>query len=370
MLDDKNFLKEKIELPDVVLSKANYALDLIQREESKHMSRRKSLFKMQAAAVAGVCVLAVASVGVVAAIHHNWGRGMNGNIQASDSEQQQLTDEGIAEVYTEKEDYESLKVTQNGVTIAPNTVIVDNRFAYISFTIEGFDFEDGKEPGFENVNVSSKDTDFNICACMYDGIISSEEGLPVYEDGSQVKDDENGDIICQYLDENGNLEYFIQAHVSEEKDSALGKTINVEFKNIGTLNKADFTNSIDGVWNFDIKLPNVSSEKHFDINAKLDGSGVTVVDAEISPVSMKVNYLVSDKAEIVEDNLDIPVVMGVVLKDGTRIPYLTDGGRMGYTDDTHAFHMAGYDRVIEVEDVQALLIQLEPGQDFVEVNIQ
>ena len=38
------------------------------------------------------------------AIHHYWGRGMTGNIQASDTKQQELTENGIATVYREGPD--------------------------------------------------------------------------------------------------------------------------------------------------------------------------------------------------------------------------------------------------------------------------
>lgn len=50
--------------------------------------------------------------------------------------------------------------------------------------------------------------------------------------------------------------------------------------------------------------------------------------------------------------------MGVILKDGTRIPYLTNGGSLGYTDSSkkNAYHMAGYDRVIDVDEVTALIV--------------
>ena len=52
-----------------------------------HTSRGK-MFKTQAAVIVGVCILAISSISAVAAIHHYWGRGMNGNIQASDEQQQ------------------------------------------------------------------------------------------------------------------------------------------------------------------------------------------------------------------------------------------------------------------------------------------
>ena len=156
MMEEKKMLPDEIELPEIILNKTNHAFEMIRQEDDVNMKKQNNRrwFKTQVAAIAGVCLLAVSSVSVVAAIHYYWGRGMNGNIQASDAQQQQLADEGVAVVYPEKEDYESLKVVQNGITIAPNTVIADERFAYISFTISGYNLNGEKEPGFERVNVN------------------------------------------------------------------------------------------------------------------------------------------------------------------------------------------------------------------------
>lgn len=372
MMEDKKMLPEEIILSEIVLNKANHALELIDQEETGRMKKHKSKksYMVQVAVLACICLLGISSIGVVAAIRHNWGRGMNGNLQADDTQQQLLTDDGVAVVYPEKEDYESLKVVQNGVSIAPNTVIVDDRFAYISFTISGYHVEDGKEPGFEVVDVYSKEVDLNMSGSMYDGIISDENGAPVYEDGTPIQNRDDGSIICHYTDEDGNLEYFIQAYVSDDNDNILGKTINIDFKNLGTLSKAKFSNEIDGIWEFEITLSDISSAKHYVINKQLEGTDFSIDDALISPISMKVNYSTSAKPEVHEDEIGVPEIRGVILKDGTRLPYLADGGRIGFTDDTHACNLVGYDRVIDVAMVQSLLILVEPGKEPVAVDIQ
>lgn len=144
----------------------------------------------------------------------------------------------------------------------------------------------------------------------------------------------------------------------------------MEFENLGTLYKTDFTNEKDGVWKFEIKLPDVSAAKYFDINKELVGADITVTDAEISPISMRINYTVSADMEANEDEIGIPEMKGVILKDGTRIPYLADGGNVGYTDATHAYHITGYDRVVDVDEIQSLLLLVKPGEEPVSVDIQ
>ena len=380
-MDEKKILQEDVELPEVVLSKANHALEMIRQEETENMAadnqknskKNTRRIKSQVAAAAAVCVLAAGGVSAVAAIHHNWGRGMSGNIQATDTEQQKLTDDGVAVVYPEKEEYENLKVTNNGVTIAPNTVIVDAQFAYLSFTISGYNLNEGEEPGFEDVNMTSDDMEINMFGGMYDGIVCNEEGAPVYEDGSELQFTDSGDIVSHYYDENGNLEYFIQAHIAEAGDTMLGKTVKVDFKNLGTLYKTEFTDGVEGDWNFEITLPSVSSAREFDVNKAIDGTSFTLTKLEISPVSLNATYTTDNAPEANQDDLGVPCVKGVVLKDGSRLPYLTDGGSIGYTDDskTEAYNVFGYDRVIDVDNVKALIISPTGNtSDTVEVDIQ
>ena len=380
-MDEKKILQEDVELPEVVLSKVNHALEMIRQEETENMTadnqknskKNTRRIKSQVAAATAVCVLAVGGVSAVAAIHHNWGRGMSGNIQATDTEQQKLTDDGVAVVYPEKEEYEALKVTNNGVTIVPDTVIVDAQFAYLSFTISGYEVAEGEEPGFEDVNITSDDMGINMSGGMYDGIVCNEEGAPVYEDGSELQFTDSGNIVSHYYDENGNLEYFIQAHIAEAGDTMLGKTVKVDFKNLGTLYKTEFTDGVEGDWNFEITLPSVSSAREFDVNKAIDGTSFTLTKLEISPVSLNATYTTDNAPEANQDDLGVPCVKGVVLKDGSRLPYLTDGGSIGYTDDskTEAYNVFGYDRVIDVDNVKALIISPTGNtSDTVEVDIQ
>ena len=381
MSNHRKIFSEEVELSEIVLKKTNQAFARIKQEDTGYMKRTttegRKLFKTQAAVMAGVCVLAISSVSAAAAIHHYWGRGMKGNIQASDIQQQVLTEKKIAKVYNEEPDASMLAVTDSGITIKPDTIVVDDRFAYMTFNISGYHVAEGMEPGFETVdvyqgdNLEDENAWVNMSGSMYDGIIPNENGIPVYEDGTAIGFDEEGKTICHYTDENGNMEYIIQASIANENDSFLGKIMHVNFKNLGTLYKAEFTPAVEGNWNFNITLPNVSSAQDIWVNQKIAGTDFTMESVNISPISMKVNYSVGTAPAENEDNLDIPQVAGVVLKDGTRLPYLTDGGGVGYTDDSkrNAYHIAGYDRVIDVDAVAALIVWTFCENEMVEIPI-
>lgn len=379
MANKKTILSEEIELSEIVLKKTNQAFEMIKQEDivsmKKTHKRRKKMFKTQAAAAAGVCILAVSGISAAAAVHHYWGRGMNGNIQASDEQQQALTEKNIAKVYREEPDSPSLAVTINGVTIEPDTVIADERFVYMAFRISGYSVADRTEPGFDMVNVYQGDHPedesawVNMSGTMYDGIVLDENGASVYEDGTSVESYEDGSVISHYTDDNGNMEYIIQASAADKNDSLLGKTLHVAFKDLGTFSKAAFIPAVEGVWNFELNLSDVSSTRNIKVGKKVEGTGFTMEDISISPISIQVNYSVSEAPTEHEDDLGIPEVKGVVLKDGTRISYLANPGRVGYTDNnkSNAYQIAGFARVVDVDEIAALIVLTSYENEKVEI---
>lgn len=381
MANKKTILSEEIELSEIVLKKTNQAFEMIKQEDivsmKKTHKRRKKMFKTQAAAAAGVCILAVSGISAAAAVHHYWGRGMNGNIQASDEQQQALTEKNIAKVYREEPDSPSLAVTINGVTIEPDTVIADERFVYMAFRISGYSVADRTEPGFDMVNVYQGDHPedesawVNMSGTMYDGTVLDENGALVYEDGTSVESYEDGSVISHYTDDNGNMEYIIQASAADKNDSLLGKTLHVAFKDLGTFSKATFIPAVEGVWNFELNLSDVSSTRNIKVGKKVEGTGFTMEDISISPISIQVNYSVSEAPTEHEDDLGIPEVKGVVLKDGTRISYLANPGRLGYTDNnkSNAYQIAGFARVVDVDEIAALIVLTSHENEKVEIPL-
>ena len=373
-----------MELPEIVQQKANEAFSRIQKEDTSIMSdihtyrkAKKTAFLKKFTAVAACAgLLVIGSAASAAAIHHIWSRGMQGTLQSTDEQQQKLTDQGIAQVIPEQTDYSDLAVTSNGVTVAPDTVITDDKFLYLSFSVSGYSTDD-TQPDFESASITAKDAtsgtpmELNSTSSFYDGIVSDETGSPVYDDGSALEFDADGELISHYTDENGNLEYVITAFVQNQNDSILGKTVQVDFTNLGTVKKAEYTNTLDGTWNFTIPLSSVSSDKTITVDQAVDGTPFTLKEINISPVSMKLNYHTDEKVEISEDTVGIPELMGVVLKDGTRYPYLADSGMNGYTDDTltDAYTLRSFDRVIDVDDVAALLIMPADGFETVEIAL-
>jgi len=384
--------KEDIEVPKVVMQKANDAFSQIRTEGAnmadmnefkknkakKEAKKKARIFKSQAAAIAGVCLIAAGSITAVAAVKHVWSRGMQGTFQPTEIQQQELTDQGVAMVMSEREDYSDMAVTEGGLTVAPETVIADGKFLYMAFSVSGYNPGEGMEPGFEYMNLYQGDDPdavenaLNGSASFYDGIVADENGSPVYDDGTALEKDADGNYITRYVDENGKMEFVITAFVADKNDSLLGKKIHVDLTNFGTVEKAGYDNCVTGSWNFAIDLPDVSSAKTIQVDRKVGETDFTLDYIELSPVSIKLNFDVNGEIIVSEDMNGIPRFCGVVLKDGTRLPFLFGGGMTGYEDETmtKAYALSQFDRVIDVDQVASLLFMPEGSSEQIEVPVQ
>lgn len=376
MKKNSNIFQDDIKVPEIVLQKADEAFAGIQTEGRSTMkknnqteNRKHTFWRNPAAVAACTCIIVAGSVTAGAAVHHVWSRGMQGAVQATDTQQKELTDKGAAVVSKEQKDYSKLAVTDNGITITPETIIVDENFAHIAFSVKGYDLAEGDEPGFDDWNIGVKDgkegSSVQAYGGFYDGIVSDENGNPVYEDGSSLKEDEQGQIISHYVDEDGNLEYVASIGVADWKDSLLGKTIVCKLKDLGTLYKTRFTLAKEGNWDFEIKLPDVSTASNIKVAKGIENTPFTVDDVELSPISIKINYSVNGEVTFKEDTNQVPQFLGVILKDGKKISFLGDAGGTGYNEAmTEAYTLSSFVQVIEPDQVQAIILRNDDGEQI------
>lgn len=376
MKKNSNIFQDDIKVPEIVLQKADEAFAGIQTEGRSTMkknnqteNRKHTFWRNPAAVAACTCIIVAGSVTAGAAVHHVWSRGMQGAVQATDTQQKELTDKGAAVVSKEQKDYSKLAVTDNGITITPETIIVDENFAHIAFSVKGYDLAEGDEPGFDDWNIGVKDgkegSSVQAYGGFYDGIVSDENGNPVYEDGSSLKEDEQGQIISHYVDEDGNLEYVASIGVADWKDSLLGKTIVCKLKDLGTLYKTRFTLAKEGNWDFEIKLPDVSTASNIKVAKGIENTPFTVDDVELSPISIKINYSVNGEVTFKEDTNQVPQFLGVILKDGKKVSFLGDAGGTGYNEAmTEAYTLSSFVQVIEPDQVQAIILRNDDGEQI------
>ena len=145
-------LQQDVKIPDIVETKASQTFARIQREartgNEKIIVYDKKIRspKKKYAVLAMTAVLAVGTVSVYAA-YINWSQGLKEELQITQEQQESLQENGMAA-------FADASVTDAGITVSALQSITDNYYTYLSFKVEGYHLEDGKQPDFENVSVT------------------------------------------------------------------------------------------------------------------------------------------------------------------------------------------------------------------------
>ncbi|RGD64491.1 DUF4179 domain-containing protein [Lachnospiraceae bacterium OF09-6] len=366
-------LQQDIEIPDIVAEKANEAFEQIRNEAKKKgdkvvtyqkpVKRSKKKYAM----IALAATLAVGTATAYAA-YTGWSKGLKEELRISEEQQKNLEENGMAA-------FSDASVTDVGVTVTAQQSITDNYYTYLSFKVDGYSVEKGVQPGFENISVTvdGKD-DISWGGSFYNGTVSDENGMAVKADGSELETEADGSIIENYVMDDGSLEYHMVLAKSDEKGFFIGKKLHVEFQNLGSLAKADYTPDIEGTWALDMTLGGSDESRYTEVTQDLGNSGATVTSVELSPVSIRVTYdfpRVEQTEEYEDENgemqiftsyAEAPFASGLKLKDGSTIMNLYGGpGTAGYVDEESNTYISGYafDRVIDPSEVEAVLFRKE-----------
>ena len=366
-------LKKDVEIPEVVMKKAKGAFEKIQAEAKIQekakitpISPKKTRKKIPAKRlflVAAAVMLGAGGVTAGAAAYMRWSKTASEGMQASEEMQKKMEETKLT-VPVNKSD------TQNGVTVTVAQTIVDSYYAHIIFKVEGYDAGEGKEPSFETETIVvdgynpyeeeyDEKRNFSSGGSWYNGVITGEDGeLIRISDGKPLKEIE--EKWEGYKLEDGSYEYCMTLTHTADKDYFVGKPIHVELHNLGTAEKADFTNAIDATWSFDWVLDGSSEKKEYDLNAPVGDTGVTVKHVEISPISLNVTYDFPKKIYNKMDNSSGMLFFpdGVRLKDGTELKGIYLGpGTEGYISQNEYFIAFPVDRILDTDEIDAILVR-------------
>ncbi|MCD7736684.1 MAG: DUF4179 domain-containing protein [Lachnospiraceae bacterium] len=328
--------------------------------------------------IAAACAVMICGVGVVAA-YRQWSRSVEKGMQADEEQLADLEAEQMLSV-------SGTSVKNHGVTITSEEAIVDSHYAYLVFKVEGYTPEEGTQPEFTSVDVSASDgKDLYLegsgsTSChFYNGLIVGENGKAVNADGSEIKEDENGNWLLQYVQDDGSLEYCITLYSTVE-NAFIGRNLHIAFQELGSYmenTEEEIRTDVDGTWDFDLTLSGSPNTTAFDLDAVLGDSGATVIQVILSPLSATIYYEFPYSEYTVEaedeDGMtrittlfeEAPAFIGFRMKDDTDIRYLTGGGSNGYDNDMNnetgnsekTFYrvIQGYGRVIDVDEIESLL---------------
>lgn len=380
-------LQKEIVVPDIVMAKAMTALDRIREEQKQEplsdkgakVSARpgKSRFrKKKIVFLAAAAVLAVGGVTAGAAAYMKWSQGLSEGMPAKEEVRRELEETQMAVPVNQS-------VTENGITITVVQSIVDSYYAHIAFKIEGYQVEPGVQPWIEDVDVTvdgynsmdsqyDEEKEFNWGGSFYDGTIAGENGYPVRaSDGTPLAElIEQGEKTSYMLDD-GSIEFDLTLTNARKKGIFFGKPIHVELTNLGRIvDKTEFASDIEGTWSFDWILNGSEELKTCEPNTPLGDTGITVKQAELSPISLNVIYDMPRGKE-----KDYLLLLGVRLKDGTLLPHLYLGpGSTGYLSTVSEDYQEAFaiDRILDVNEIDALLFRKntpEIGQPYTEDDL-
>ena len=314
--------------------------------------------------VIAVCVLLALSMATaVAAGVAYLGRGLDATLR--------ITEE-IREVYKEDGlfDAPGLSSADNGVAVALEECIVDEKAAYLAFRVTGFRPEAGDEPVFADVDCTIDGELFSWNAAFSNGLVSDPNGRAVYPDGSVPED--FGKL--SYLDENGDLIYLISLWTDDF--SLIGRTIRVELADLGVnIGRGEVAAAVPGKWAFEWELKGTAQAVDVTgLNVPIGQTGSELISVHLSPIHVQLTMNVprDPNAEEGDDTLE-PYFYGMKLKDGTRYMTIAEGGCSGYMDSsTEEFHqLSMLNRIIEPEQVESLLFVGPDGlANVIEVKIQ
>lgn len=378
-----NALQKDVEIPEIVRKKADAALASIKAEAAASgqvsaektaetvFQKRKpaggSLRKRWIAAAAAVAAVGTVTVG--AAVYSNWSRSLGEGLQTTEDQRAEMEENHMTAPVNQS-------VTEQGITVTAQQSIVDRYYAHLSFKVEGYSVEEGVQPDFEFVKVLVDGKEVQLGgANFYDGLVQGEDGMAVKADGSPLPAGEDGTMLVDYHMEDGSLEYQVLLENTEEAGGFFDKPIHVELNNLGTVAKAQYEPDIQATWGFDWTLPGADSIRTCDLNVPLGDGETTVVQAEISPISLSATLKFPRKEDtegLVDDNgeplelgyplwVEPPRLMGVRMKDGTLYPYLyLSSGYEGYVDydnedSEEYFTSFAIDRVLDIDQVDSLL---------------
>ena len=221
--------------------------------------------------------------------------------------EEETTPDGIG---SEEHEY-VLSETYQGITVSVKETLIDSYFANIVLRVEGFSKEQAEAVEFGRLRLWV-------------------EGESLGSMGGHK------DVL-----EDGTIEYTLSYHPSKGNDAGwhLGKDVEVIWENMSvrdeTMRKQPI---IEHTWHLTWNLKGTDDRQIWELNTILGDSGAVVESIELTEASIRVNYNFPRQTESVDfedgstgnEVKDPPLLVGIVLKDGTVHMQVTESGSSGY----------------------------------------
>lgn len=322
-------------------------LQIADHEEERKTTVFSNRRKLLTVTVAFVVVLACTFI-TYAAISHVWNR-----VDESVFDTKLKFDVLLAELgFMGSGDEEAQGVTVNGVTIRPSAVITDGELLYLSFLIEGYEYDFGENsfpkfayaPEVTVIDTAGNEWPLRVNSFLRTNGFFRELQLDKsgnYGDTLIPMTDEylkTDDSQPKYRNDDGNLEYclfFFLDDMTKENDveNFFNIQVKVVFRDLGAQNSSSeekwanplfgdeqgFEQVKEGTWILNMQTPDgKEAMKHFqtcEVNKKAEGTDWVIDTVIVSPVSVRMTY----HLEETEENKYLKNIGNDLWLDGIRL---------------------------------------------------
>lgn len=302
-----------------------------------------------------------------AAVFTRWSKTAQARYNPSQDVKEQAEKSGLSVMLEETKGAENpnevLSVTDQGVTITAVQTIVDSFHAEIFFRIDGFDLPEDKLPAtWPTVTIDGKQDFYGSqSGWFFEGTTRNKDGKLVYaSNGQPVQSDEDGNLILDYVADDGSLEYIYSIGFEKTDGRYLGREIAFSFHSF------DFQSDkpagmpepqVEGNWELKWTLTGTSDSVTVMPNAKIGDSDVILLDAEIGQKTIRVRYQLKDYWEGWAEMEEFPQALwGVRMKDGSE--HMCGGGTEGFESIENMIYFTEFDisdAILDISQVESLM---------------
>lgn len=332
-----------------------------QKKHTGFSGKKKLLFLLAATLIMGTMT--------AAAVYTRWSTTAQARYNPSQDVKEQAEKSGLSVMLEETKGKENsdevLSVTDQGITVTAVQTIVDNYHAEIIFRIDGFDLPEDKLPATWPTVTIDGDEHFggSQSGWFFEGTTRNQDGKLVYaSNGQPVQSDEDGNLILDYVADDGSLEYIYSISFEKTDGQYLGREIAFSFHSF------DFQSDkpagmpepqVKGSWELKWTLTGTSDSISITPNVKIGDSEVILLDAEIGQKTIRARYQVDDYWEGWDELVELPqAVCGVRMKDGSE--HMCGGGTSGFEDEENMIYFTEwdiFDAILDTSQVESLMFR-------------
>ena len=355
----KDMLKGIQNLDATLIEEAEFGT--FQKKHTGFSGKKKLLFLLAATLIMGTMT--------AAAVYTRWSTTAQARYNPSQDVKEQAEKSGLSVMLEETKGKEKsdevLSVTDQGITVTAVQTIVDNYHAEIIFRIDGFDLPEDKLPATWPTVTIDADEHFggSQSGWFFEGTTRNQDGKLVYaSNGQPVQSDEDGNLILDYVADDGSLEYIYSISFEKTDGRYLGREIAFSFHSF------DFQSDkpagmpepqVKGNWELKWTLTGTSDSISITPNVKIGDSEVILLDAEIGQKTIRARYQVDDYWEGWDELVELPqAVCGVRMKDGSE--HMCGGGTSGFEDEENMIYFTEwdiFDAILDTSQVESLMFR-------------